>query len=424
MFQFFVWSWGMSDDYEYHRNKRADRVYLSRSLETKAYRKLDDGSLEEFRRPLRIVSKVVDTKEAHEFFKDGKEVSLRITKGGRQEIKAKFYEDSRDVSTLQIQRYTIHTGMPHRTYFTFVGDEITTLYNFLRNIAVLPTRDKRSARLDDAFVENLVLTRDQAIRLLENTPELAGELVKHQVSARDVAELGHRRAQLNEFRQLLEDEEYFEEQRKTLGNNKRSEDVWQGFFEKNTWIFGYGLSYYFNTPIDGDGLEQVVKGYDFQSGGKRVDALLKTQGLVSALSFGEIKTHKTSLLKSNLRPYRRGSWQVSDELSGGIAQVQRAVQVSIENIRTRIDSKAADGTPTGETAYLYHPKSFLVIGSLTEFETDNGINEERYSSFELFRRNVVSPEILTFDELYERAKYIVESETRNADLQQEVGVGR
>jgi hypothetical protein len=33
------------------------------------------------------------------------------------------------------------------------------------------------------------------------------------------------------------------------------------------------------------------------------------------------------------------------------------------------------------------------------------------NTFELFRRNITSPEILTFDELYERAKFIVEQES-------------
>ncbi len=67
------------------------------------------------------------------------------------------------------------------------------------------------------------------------------------------------------------------------------------------------------------------------------------------------------------------------------------------------------GTPTGESVFLYQPRSFLVIGSLSEFLAEHGINEEKYSSFELFRRNLKSPEVVTFDELFERAKYIVES---------------
>lgn len=57
---------------------------------------------------------------------------------------------------------------------------------------------------------------------------------------------------------------------------------------------------------------------------------------------------------------------------------------------------------------LLAPKSFLVIGSLKEFQTPHGINEAKFRSFELYRRNVHLPEVITFDELLHRARYIVE----------------
>lgn len=60
----------------------------------------------------------------------------------------------------------------------------------------------------------------------------------------------------------------------------------------------------------------------------------------------------------------------------------------------------------------------MVIGSLQEFSTDKGVNEDRYRSFELFRQNTNSPEIFTFDELYERAKFIVQQ--RNLERLQEL----
>ncbi len=64
---------------------------------------------------------------------------------------------------------------------------------------------------------------------------------------------------------------------------------------------------------------------------------------------------------------------------------------------------------TGEQIFLYQPKSYIVIGSLSEFKSDIGVNEDKFSSFELFRQSQMNPDIITFDELYERAKYIVES---------------
>lgn len=397
------------EDYEFFLNKRVDRVYLSRSLGQKFFRKGDDGNVEELVRPFRIVSKVIDGRESHEFFRDGKQVSLRITDGKRQEIKAKFYEDNREIATLQIQKYSIKEGIPHKSCFTFTESEIATLFNFIRNIEVLPLKDEKSAKLDDQFVENIVLTREQALGLFDQQPQLFEELTRHHISARDVAVLGQRRNALAEFDRLLNDETHFLQRRNELGSNKRAEDVWQSFFENNTWIFGYGLNYFLNTPLDDEKLEQVVRGHDFSVSGKRVDALLKTQGLISSLSFGEIKTHRTDLLKRIKEPYRGESWQISDKLAGAVAQVQRTVQASLTAIRSRIDIKDATGAPTGEQLFLYQPRSVIVIGSLQEFQTDHGINEDKYSSFELFRRHLVAPEVITFDELFERSKFIVEA---------------
>ena len=45
---------------------------------------------------------------------------------------------------------------------------------------------------------------------------------------------------------------------------------------------------------------------------------------------------------------------------------------------------------------------------LNEFKTENGINKDKLQSFELFRRNIQNVEILTFDELFERARFITE----------------
>jgi hypothetical protein len=134
---------------------------------------------------------------------------------------------------------------------------------------------------------------------------------------------------------------------------------------------------------------------------------MKTKGMINSLCFGEIKTHKTDLLKSVSSPYRRECWSVSDELIGGVAQIQKTIQKSIENIKTKTEIKDKNGDLTGEQLYLYQPKSFLLIGTLNQFAIEDKVNEEKFSSFELFRRNLVNPEIITFDELYERAKHII-----------------
>jgi len=127
----------------------------------------------------------------------------------------------------------------------------------------------------------------------------------------------------------------------------------------------------------------------------------------------EIKKPGDPLLKEVKNPYRSECWQLSDELNGGISQSQKNSQKTIESIGTKLQLKKEDGTPTGGIIFSYLPKSYLIIGNLKQFVTEKGINEEKYSSFELYRKNIINPEIITFDELFERAKFIVEANERN-----------
>jgi hypothetical protein len=238
---------------------------------------------------------------------------------------------------------------------------------------------------------------------LKENQELLSESLKQKLTKEDIKSLLFKKEQLNKFKSLLLDQEYFLSESK---NYRGQEALWQDFFEKNKWIFGYGLNCIICDSLDVKKLEQVVTGFTFNKPGKRVDALLKTRGLISSLCFAEIKTHNTLLLGTE---YRSGCWTMSSELIGGVTQIQKTVQSALYDLKSKIEITNKDGDPTGEVIYNYNPKSYLVIGNLNEFQTVKGINEYKFSSFELFRKNTTSPEIITFDELYERAKFILEN---------------
>lgn len=138
----------------------------------------------------------------------------------------------------------------------------------------------------------------------------------------------------------------------------------------------------------------MVQGHSVSSHGKRVNGLMKTQGLIASICFIEIKKHATKLLAG--KPYRANCWAPSEELVGAVGQ-----------IGAKFVGQDRDGAPTGKEVFNYQPRSFLVIGSLSEFIGPNGVNAGQYRSFELYRRNTAWPEIIMFDELYERASYIV-----------------
>lgn len=398
-------------DFDIFSKRFPNKIIVSKSLAERPVFGTKEGETNiEPIRNIRIASKMIETKELHTFIKENNELKLRITPNNKQQITAKFYEDTRKIFTLQFQRYTEKTGNPHEISFSFSGEEISVLINFLKAIPHLKLPESDGIHINDADLDNLVLNKEEALKILTDHKEVFLEVVNNDISLLDLISLNHKKSQLQKFEKLLYDEQYFESERSNNPENKKKgkESVWQSFFEQNTWIFGYGLNYIFNSPLHDKKLEQVVSGYTFNSSGKRIDALMKTRGIINSFCFGEIKTHKTELLRPVKSSYRDECWAISDELSGAIAQVQKTVQKSIEKLPTKNEIEDDSGYLTGEEVFIYQPKSFVIIGNLDEFTKDSKVNKVKFSSFELYRRNIVNPEIITFDELFERAKYIIE----------------
>jgi len=355
-------------------------------------------------RKVRIATKLIEQLNTYAFGTIKNELVLRHKGGAETCITAKFFEDDRKIFVLSLQGYTVATEKPHNASFAFVGEEIGKLIEFLNHTQSMPLHSSGPIRITDEELRRVVLSSPQASALFDDNQELFAEVLRSSVTKKDVIAVGYRKRQLQVFERLLKEPEYFEEVK--IKKNCASEAVWQKFFEKNPWIFGYGLSYIQLSNLDEKKLEQAVHGHSVSQHGKRIDALLRTRGVISSLCFVEIKTHLTELLQG--KPHRSGCWAPSTELSGGVAQVQGTVALASETIRAKLSIADDLGNPTGEAAYNYAPKSFLVIGSLQEFVGEHGVNDDRFRSFELFRRNIKEPEIITFDELYERARFIVE----------------
>ena len=187
---------------------------------------------------------------------------------------------------------------------------------------------------------------------------------------------------------------------------RSKEAIWQGFLEQNPWILGIGLTGQLLTSRDNEKLEQTVAGFSSSGPGKRTDAPLRTSGSIRSLVFAEIKHHLTDILCKD--HYRTGCWAPSDELAGGVAQVQQTVQLATREIGEALRDTDPDGSLTGEARYLLRPRSFLILGELSQLRgTSGGIHPGRFSSFELYRRNLHEPEVLTFDELLARAEWHV-----------------
>lgn len=362
--------------------------------------------LDAFRNPgrkVRIATKVIEHPDTYAFAQLKDEIVLRHKQDAKSCITAKFFEDDRSVFVLSIQGYSVATSKPHNASFAFVGEEIDKLIEFLDHIQSMPLKNASSMKVSDQVLRRVVLSNPQAQAFVADNQALFAEVLRTGITKEDVVAVAYRKRQLNVFERLLAEPEFFDKVKSQKG--LRDEDVWQKFFERNPWIFGYGLSYIYLTGLDHKKLEQVVQGYAVNQRGKRVDALLRSRGVISSLCFVEMKTHRTTLLEAD--SYRSGCWAPTREVGGAVSQVQGTVWMATQSIR-KLSGVDDDGNPTGEEAYNYMPKSFLIVGSLQEFVGEHGVNEERFRSFELLRRNTLSPEIITFDELYDRARFIVQ----------------
>jgi hypothetical protein len=222
----------------------------------------------------------------------------------------------------------------------------------------------------------------------------------------DVQMLLDRKATLALFDRLLNDQAFFDAEMARTG--KGPEAVWQQFFEDNTWIFGYGLTLLACDQYDDAKLEQITTGRNvFTGGGKRGDGVMKTKGFVQTLLFAEIKRHDTKLLKAT--PYREPDvYQVDQELSGAISQVQKTAHKAVKKLEDLHRQSDPNGVFGFEVSTI-RPRQVVVVGNLAQLADGDDVNVEKMTSFELWRRDQMGVEVLTFDELYERARYIVES---------------
>ncbi len=241
--------------------------------------------------------------------------------------------------------------------------------------------------------------------LYRRDPEPIRDLIRTDASAADIIAVAHRREVVKRFRRLLSDEDYFADATATLGGRK--EAVWQKLIEEEPWILGATLAGQLLTSWDEAKLEQVVVGFSVAGAGKPAAAVLRTNGRIRSMVFAEIKHHRTPLLAGTATAYRTDCWAPSSELTGGVVQIQQTVHRATRDIGSRLPELDAAGAETGEHAYLIRPRAFLIVGHLQQLRGDSGVHRAKYESFELYRRNLHEPEVITFDELLARAEWHV-----------------
>lgn len=375
------------------------RTYIARSFTLNLPASQDHGQ------SARYITKVFDESSeeeppATEMATSREEYIVATSPGGRKQIKLQVVRESGNVRQLLLQKVpTNPEAVKMETLLDLDREGAGRLIDFVRMLDSVPAEGDTSVRIDDQVLQDFFRDPDAMAALYGRDPTSLRQLIELDANAEDVIAISRRREVVGYFRKLLDDPDFFDE---VAADYSSPEKVWQILFEREPWLLGANLAGQLITKWSADRLEQVVTGASVSGPGKRTDALMRTNGRIRAMIFAEIKHHRTLLVE---KEYRSGCWAPSTDLSGGVVQIQQTVHLATRDIQGRLADKGEDGAETGEHTYVVRPRSFLIAGSLDQLRGLGGVHKEKYESFELYRRNLYEPEIVTFDELLARAEW-------------------
>ena len=176
---------------------------------------------------------------------------------------------------------------------------------------------------------------------------------------------------------------------KTNQNNS-SESFWQKLLSENSFV----LSQIFSTPVTILFSEAYVGGKGIENTGGSVIDFLFVNRLTRNTSLIEIKTPTSRLLGSK---YRKEIYSPSYDLAGAVTQIS----TSRDSLLKEYDRLVNRSTSHFE---VFNPLCIVISGHATNELTDDG----KKKSFELYRADHRNVQIVTYDEVFEKIKTLIE----------------
>ena len=400
---------------EYFRMRSPSRIYVSKSFPYLKFRSI-------FTNEKRFVKKVFKKETINEFAEVKGELVLRESNlfDKKYQISAIVYsikETNLLAFTLQkfIEEDDEKTIPVKDTSFSFSQEEFTALLKFLSDLKFLDFSNKERFIVEEGTLPN------RKIVLNLTKPDPSKILVD-----KELADLVEKLSDLNEEKRFsvletLRDSVLTKEDLNILSGRKEglrifkeylsqqseiTEPQWQIFFKQNSWIFGYGLDYRFLSilqreasvsSVDLDGKNQVKSDY-----------LLADSNFTVLV---ELKRPDTPLFEKDKN--RSESWRLSKDLTYAVSQI--LAQKAEWEIKSQTQQFDENGDSIEQETF--DPKTILIVGHKEQFSGSTKTDLIKRKTFELFRRNSRNIEILTYDEVFERANFIVSDGTENFESQ-------
>jgi hypothetical protein len=218
----------------------------------------------------------------------------------------------------------------------------------------------------------------------------------------------NRKTSIDIFKRLLDEPGYVQKYRKQYSSEIKKpgdEAVFHHFLKENKWIIGLNVDIRFIRDL----IPEENLGISNTNGkGSPIGDFI---GISDYTLLIELKTPSTDIftLIKKKSTSRANTWSFSDHFIDGVSQClgQKFVwDKSHKNKDLVIDGKIKDQN----IIRTIDPKFIFIIGNKKkEFHKENTSPDNiiKRDTFQLFRRNNRNLEIITYDELYERAYFIV-----------------
>lgn len=386
----------MSDEseYEYFKLRKAAKTYISKVFS------FNERNSEQVRQ----VRMVIEGSDRVHLGEINGTMCLRLTGNTRKtQVSALITQDDKQIKRLTLQTFKSRAGdwieALEKDEFTFRGDEFARLLDFLSQIEFIDLSNEQNFQIED------ISTKAGPKAIIDASDRGIIDRIKDMTEAQRGAILQglQRSLTVDEINILLGRKQALEEFEAHIGAADWTEAQWQDFFDRAQWVFGYGLDYRVMRQF---GREMTVGAGGTDNQNRPVVDFLMSFTEYTVLV--EIKRPDTPIFKPS-RGGRAGTWEFSSEFMSAVSQIieQKAEWSAFAQTGEHYD-KAGSSLLTARTK---NARSILVIGSRAEFKGSQdarGGNVKR-DTFELFRRECRSIDIVTFDELLERARFITRS---------------
>ena len=331
------------------------------------------------------------------------EKGFEIKLAPRTMLKAVYLYEKDDIEGIEIIKAVSGKDTERVKLSKFNFAQLKSFLNFISEIDLKGITERRLKIFDNQELDKDTIRSIKTLLSKDGGSDIIESLINEGIiTSKDIVNTSFRKKGLQIFKRLISEKDYWKIYATENGKSTHSEEkTFQYFFEDNQWIFGYGLDYRYQNILQ---REVHLSGAELNGSNSVIGDYLLGDKMFT--TFIELKKPSTNLFGKSAN--RSNSWKLSNDLIDYFSQI---LEHKASGLLQLEKPQYINGEPLKQKAF--DSKVVLIIGHWNEIDESSSIFEKKIKkkTFELFRRDSRNVEILTFDELYERAAFIVEGNT-------------